>query len=286
MHSPITPQIRQDLLSQLNAAVDTLPVFRNSAKRVKVLAADTTCKPSDLINTIYKDPILTLKVLKVVNSPHYNLNHNVTSVEHALVHMGLNPIKNLLLPFTSSAKFIEDNNVDFDLHQYLMYLLCTAHIAKRLAAQLENTDPTECFVAGLLHDFGKLVLAHALPQEFAQALEQSRTQGCLLRDALQNTLQIDYANLSAHLMQQWNLSTALVQTVQNQHQPQDIGINICVFAAIQITKHINFGFGGDNCAVPFPEVVHNKLGGTLEQVLASFQDLNALLHDIKIRVVV
>lgn len=278
--------MRQDLLSQLSATVETLPVFRNSAKRVLVLAADTTCKPSDLINTIYKDPILTLKVLKVANSPHYNLNHKVTSVEHALVHMGLNPIKNLLLPFTSSSEFIEDKNIGFDLHQYLLYLLCSAHIAKRLASQLENTDPTECFVAGLLHDFGKLVLAFAMPQEFASALEYSKIQGCLLRDALQTTLQMDYANLSAHLMQQWNFSPVLVRAIQHQHQAHDYGVNICVFAAIQITKHLNFGFGGDNCVVPFPEVVQNQLGGTLDQVLNSFPDLNALLHDIKIRVVV
>ena len=278
--------MRQDLLTQLRAAVETLPVFRKSAQKVLVLAADTTCKPSDLINTIYKDPILTLKVLKVINSPHYNLKNKVNSVELALVHMGINPIKNLLLPLSNSPEFMDDKNLGFDLHQYLLYLLCTAHIAKRLAMQFECCDPTECFVAGLLHDFGKLAMARALPHEFASALDYSKTHNCPLREALYSTLKVDYATVSAHLMHQWNFSPALVDAAQHQHQANDNGMNICVFAAIQITKHLNFGFGGDNCVETFPDVVINKLGGTLEQVLASLQDLDSLLHDVKMRVLV
>jgi HD-like signal output (HDOD) protein len=278
--------MRQDLLTQLSGTVETLPVFRKSAQKVLVLAADTTCKPSDLINTIYKDPILTLKVLKVINSPHYNLNRKVNSVELALVHMGINPIKNLLLPLSKSPEFMEDKNAGFDLHQYLLYLLCTAHIAKRLAQQYECCDPTECFVAGLLHDFGKLALAHALPVEFADALQYSKKHACPLHLALQNSIDTDYAHISAHLLQEWNFSSTLVEAAQRQHQVNDNGMNICVFAAIQITKHLNFGFGGDNCVVPFPDVVKNKLDGTLEQVLASLQDLDSLLHDVKMRVLI
>ena len=275
--------MRQDLLIQLSAAVNTVPVFRQSAQRVLALCADTQCKPTELVNAIYKDPILTLKVLKVVNSPHYNLDHKVTSIEHALVHMGMNPIKNLLLPFTAGGQFIEDKNFGFDTHQYLLYLLCTAHLAKQLAVRIQYSDPIECFVAGLLHDFGKLVLAHAVPQEFAAALEQSRNSGCSLRDALQSTLNIDYAHLSAHLMEQWKFSTTLVQAVRHQHHDrlQHTDMNMCVFAAIQISKHLNIGFGGDNCAAPFPAAVQSRLGGTLEQVVASLPGLNPLFNDIK-----
>lgn len=271
----------QDLLSQLSAGSNTLPVFRNSAQRVLVLAADSACKPSDWIRTIYRDPILTLKVLKVVNSPHYNLNHKITSAEQALVHMGINPIKNLLLPLASSAEFIEDKSTDFDLNQYLLYLLCVAHISKRLALQLECADPTECFVAGLLHDFGKLVIARTVPHQFSQALAHSRTGGGSLRDALQQSLQMDYATLSAHCMQQWHFPGSLVHAVLVQHQAHANDMNICVFAAIQITKHLNFGFGGDNYIMPFSGMVQDRLGGSLEQVVASMGYLDAMLQEIR-----
>ena len=275
--------MRQDLLNQLSAAADTVPVFRQSAQRVLALAADTQCKPSDLVNTIYQDPILTLKVLKVVNSLHYNLDHKVTSVEHALVHMGMNPIKNLLLPFTSSKQFIEDKISSFDTHQYLVYLLCTAHLAKHIAITIQYADPIECFVAGLLHDFGKLLLSQVAPREFSAALEKSRTTGSLLRNELQSTLQTDYAQVSSHLMEQWKFSAVLVQAVRHQHhdQLQNSDMNICVFAAIQISKHLNFGFSGDNCATPFTDAVQRRLGGTLEQVAASVRKLNPLPDDLK-----
>jgi HD-like signal output (HDOD) protein len=276
--------MKQDVLPQLSTAIESLPVFRHSAQQVLKLTADTQCKPADLIETIYNDPILALKVLKVVNSSHYNLNHNVTTVEHALVHMGINPIKNLLLPFTCKGAFLEDQALGFDARQYLLYLLGTAHIARQLAIKIQHPDPIECFVAGLLHDFGKLALAHALPDAFAHALQYSQTHASGLRDALEQTLQLNYADVSADLMQQWNFSPALVQAVRHQHQVQNTDMNICVFAAIQITKHLHFGFGGDNYVFDFPDHVQQRLGGNLEHIVGSWHDLNTLLEKTKAKV--
>ncbi len=276
--------MKQYALTQLSTAVESLPVFRHSAHRVLKLTADTECKPADLIATIYNDPILALKVLKVVNSSHYNLNHKVTTVEHALVHMSINPIKNLLLPFTCKGAFLEDKLLGFDAQDYLLYVLGTAYIARQLAIKIQYSDPIECFVAGLLHDFGKLALAHASPDAFTQALNYSQNYQCGFRVALEKTLQLNYADVSADLMQQWNFSPALVQAVRHQHQVQNSDMNICVFAAIQITKHLHFGFGGDNHALDFPDCVQERLGGSLEQVVGSWNDLNTLLENTKAKV--
>jgi HD-like signal output (HDOD) protein len=273
--------MNQDVLKQFSTAVERLPVFRQSGQRVLALTADTQCKASELIATIYSDPILALQVLKVINSSHYNLSHKVTTVEHALVHMGVNPIKNLLLPFTCKGQFIDDQSIGLDLRQYLLYLHCTAHIAKQLAIELRLSDPTECFVAGLLHDFGKLALAHTHPQEFSHALQHCTTHNTLLRDALQISLQLDYAHISADLMQQWGFSAALVQAVRHQHNVQNEGMNICVFAAIQICKQLHFGFAGDQHVLPFPETVVHRLHGTLDQVISRWSDLDAMFQRIK-----
>jgi HD-like signal output (HDOD) protein len=276
--------MKQDLLTQLSTAAESLPVFRHSAQQVLQLTADTQCKAADLIETIYNDPILALKVLKVVNSSHYNLNHKVTTVEHALVHMGINPIKNLLLPFTCKGAFLEDQALGFDARQYLLYLLGTADVARQLAIKMQYSDPTECFVAGLLHDFGKLAMAYAMPDAFAQAWEYHQTQQCGLHEALQQTMQLSYADISANLMQQWNFSPALVQAVRHQHQVQNNDMNICVFAAIQIVKHLHFGFGGDNHVIDFPDNVQQRLGGNLEHVIELWHDLNVLFENIKAKV--
>lgn len=276
--------MKNNLLTQINSALGNLPVFRQSAQRVLALSKDTQCKATDWIETIYNDPALTLQVLKVVNSSYYNLHHKVSTVEHALVHMGINPIKNLLLPLTCKGRFVEDVLPDLNTHEYLLYVLGTAHVARQLAIQMQLADPTECFVAGLLHDFSKLAFASAAPIELKRALEYSQSQAKPLHQALQETLHMSDSDFSADWLQTWNLSPALIQSVRCQHQVQNIDMNICVFAAIQIIKHVHFGSGGDNHVTAFPDFVVERLGGDLEQVVSSWHDLKPMLNNITSKV--
>ena len=68
--------------------------------------------------------------------------------------------------------------------QYLLHSLSTAGIARQLAMQLDDADPMDCFIAGLLHDFGKVVFAQFMPREFKQALEMCQADGSSLHLSL------------------------------------------------------------------------------------------------------
>jgi putative nucleotidyltransferase with HDIG domain len=240
--------------------------------------------PKDLVEVIDKDPVLTVKILKVVNSAYYSLPKQITSVGHSVVYLGFNTIKNLALSIAAIGMLPKTNEAGFDGQQYLLHSLSTAAIAKQLALKSGDADPMDCFIAGLLHDFGKVVLAQFMPGEFRQALEASQQQGSSLHLALRETLGVDHAVVGAMLVEKWRFAPNLVETIRHQYGPElaDSDMIACVFAANQISKKLGFGFAGNMLVEEFPPAVAKRLGGSLDEVITALGDLNPLFEEAKI----
>jgi putative nucleotidyltransferase with HDIG domain len=277
-------QMSPELTKTLTAAVDGMPAFPKSVQRVLELTRDVNSTPKDLVEVIDKDPVLTVKILKVVNSAYYSLPKQITSVGHAVVYLGFNTIKNLALSIAAIGMLPKTNEAGFDGQQYLLHSLATAAIAKQLALKVDGADPMDCFIAGLLHDFGKVVLAQFMPRQFRGALEVSLQQGISLHLALRETLGVDHAVVGAMLVEKWRFSPHLVETIRHQYGPElaDSGMIACVFGANQISKKLNFGFAGNLLVEEFPPAVVKRLGGTMDEVIVSLGDLNPLFEEAKI----
>lgn len=277
-------QMSPELTKKLTAAVDGMPAFPKSVQRVLELTRDVNSMPKDLVEVIDKDPVLTVKILKVVNSAYYSLPKQITSVGHSVVYLGFNTIKNLALSIAAIGMLPKTNEAGFDGQQYLLHSLATAAIAKQVALKAGDADPMDCFIAGLLHDFGKVVLAQFMPGEFRRALEVSQQQGTSLHLALRETLGVDHAVVGAMLVEKWRFAPHLVETIRHQYGPElaDSDMIACVFGANQISKKLSFGFAGNLLVEEFPPAVVKRLGGTLDEVIASLGDLNPLFEEAKI----
>jgi putative nucleotidyltransferase with HDIG domain len=273
-----------ELTKKLTAAVDGMPAFPKSVQRVLELTRDVNSTPKDLVEVIDKDPVLTVKILKVVNSAYYSLPKQITSVGHSVVYLGFNTIKNLALSIAAIGMLPKTNEAGFDGQQYLLHSLATAAIAKQLALKVGDADPMDCFIAGLLHDFGKVVLAQFMPAEFRQALQVSQQQGSSLHLALRATLGVDHAVVGAMLVEKWRFAPNLVDTIRYQYGPElaDSDMIACVFAANQVSKKLNFGFAGNLLVEEFQPAVVKRLGGTLDEVIVRLGDLTPLFEEAKI----
>lgn len=273
-----------ELSQKLAAAVDGMPAFPKSVQAILDLTRDVNCTPKDLVQVIDKDPVVTVKILKVINSAYYSLPKQVTSINHAVVFLGFNTIKNLALGIAAIGMLPKSNAAGFDVQQYLLHSLATANIAKRIASDVEGADPMDCFIAGLLHDFGKVVFAQFMPNEFRQALEASKTNGSSLHEALRQIIGVDHAVVGGMLVEKWRFAPNLVETIQNMHGPEvlDTPMVACVFAANQISKKLQFGFGGNHFAEPLPPVIARRLGGHLDHVIAELGDLQALFEEAQV----
>ncbi len=273
-----------ELFQKLAVAVDGMPAFPKSVRKILELTRDINCSPKDLVQVIDKDPVMAVKVLRVVNSAYYSLPKQITSINRAVVHLGFNSIKNLALSIAAIGMLPTSNAAGFDGQQYLLHSLSTAAIAKQLALRVDNADPMDCFMAGLLHDFGKVVFAQFMPAEFQKALEISQCNESSLHLALREVIGADHAVVGAMLVEKWRFPADLVETIRDQYGPdiKDTPMISCVFAANQISKKLKFGFGGNPCVDELPPLIAQRLGGTLDEVIASLSDLAPRFEEVRI----
>lgn len=276
----MTPELSQ----RLAAAVDGMPAFPKSVQRILELTRDVNSTPKDLVDVIDKDPVVTVKILKAVNSAYYSLPRQITSVSHAVVFLGFNTIKNLALSIAAVGVLPKDNASGFDAQQYLLHSLATAGLAKHLAQRNGRADPTDCFIAGLLHDFGKVVFAQFMPNEFRAALQACRASGGSLHEALRASIGVDHAVVGAMLLEKWRFAPEMIETIRHQHVSniKDTDMIACVFAANQISKKMQFGFGGNPFYDELPPPIQQRLGGSLDQVIAALGDLQPIFDEARI----
>ena len=273
-----------ELSQKLAAAVDGMPAFPKSVQKILELTRDVNCSPKDLVQVIDKDPVVTVKVLRVVNSAYYSLPKQITSINHAVVYLGFNTIKNLALSIAAIGILPASNEAGFDGQQYLLHSLSTAGIAKLLAQRLDDADPMDCFIAGLLHDFGKVVFAQFMPQEFKKALAISQEHKTSLHLALRDVVGTDHAVVGAMLVEKWRFPADLVETIRQQYSPEvkDTPMIACVFAANQISKKLAFGYGGNPYVEELTPTIANRLGGSLDEIIVSLGDLEPMFEEAKV----
>ena len=273
-----------ELTRQLMTAIDRMPAFPKSVQQVLELTRDLNCAPRDLVQVIERDPVLTVKILKVVNSAYFGLSRPVTSVNHAVVFLGFNTIKNLALSIAAIGILPSHNPAGFDIDQYLLHSLSTAGIARKLARQLDDIDPMDGYIAGLLHDFGKIVLAQYLPEAFGKAMQISRSGAVSLHQALRETIGIDHASVGALLVEKWRFPASLVSSITHPSDPdaQDTDLSACVFAANQISKKAQHGFAGNRVVEALPATMQKRLGGDLDGLTQGLGDLQPLLEEARL----
>jgi len=264
----------RDLDRKLGDAVERMPAFPKSVQKILELTRNLNCSPKDLVQVIEKDPVMTVRILRVLNSAYYSLPNKITSVNHAVVFLGLNTIKNLALSIASVGILPKQNTAGFDVNQYLLHSLTTAGIAKYLSSRIGGSDPMDCYVAGLLHDFGKVVFAQFMPEQFKIALDKSLQDNVPLFSAEMATIGTDHTVVGSMLAEKWQFPQPLIDSIRNHHS-EDAGATVmgaCVFAANQVSKKMKFGYAGNLCIENFPPAVDNHFGGNVDELIVSIGD--------------
>ncbi len=265
---------------KLITLVEKMPAFPKSVQQVMQLASDINASTKDIVHVIECDPVMTVKILKAINSPFYGLPQKITSVQRAVVHIGINTIKNIALGVAAMGVLSADNKANFNTTNFLLHSVTTAAISKILAERigLSSTVCGDCFVAGLLHDFGKVVFAEFIPDEFKLALEKSQEQQLPLHQTELEFIGLNHSQAGKILAEKWELSGPLIDAIAHHHDlahSQNV-LRDCVFAANQISKHMQFGNGGNPIIEAFPESIATRFGSTLSVMCDTLGDLESI----------
>jgi putative nucleotidyltransferase with HDIG domain len=261
-------------------AVPDLPSLPVVATLAIGVSSDPDSTASDLLRVIMSDPPLAAKVLRVANSVYYQRGGaDVKDLQTAIVRLGFSNVRNLLVglsvirsfdPFFVGAPYTRE---DFWVHS-----ISTGLLAARLTRTAANLSSSTAFIAGLLHDVGKLVLDRQLRDAWSQALSLSRLAALPLHEAELRTMGSDHAQVGASVLEAWKLPSELVEPVRWHHRPAGAPVHHRVHAAAVLLAdyfciHHRLGYSG-NEHPPLPaKALLDEFRTTDEAVAEAVRDL-------------
>lgn len=282
----LTPELQH----RLETAVGRMPAFPRSVQQILDMTRRIDCLPKQLVDVIEKDPVMTVKILKVINSAYYGLPNRITSIGHSVVYLGLNTIKNLALGFAAVGILPRTNAAGFDVQRYLLHSLVVAGTARQLGARLHDgsVDPGDCYIAGLLHDFGKIVFAEFLAGDFLTALTYLKENKVPLHVAEQTIIGVDHGMVGALLAARWQFPEHLVTCIRDHH---DLTAPVtpmleCLRLADQIVRYYGIGDSGnpwfeDEMPV-LPQALRDAGVSDIEGAAKSVQSFEKIVADAEL----
>jgi len=195
--------------------VITLPSLPSTVAHIMRLVSDPQCSLSSVAHAISADPPLTIKTLRLVNAAYYGLRQKVSTIEHAVVFLGIKVIKNLA--FTATVFDIMKGSVDAFFRHSIAAGLAMRALVEAGCGKTAMQSPEEAFVCGLLHDIGKVLMNEFLPKESAKVAQVCAKTGMPWYLAEREIMGIDHAQIGARLAQKWKLPDILTCAVAGHH---------------------------------------------------------------------
>ncbi len=276
--SELTPELER----KLGNAVERMPAFPRSVQRVLELTRNINCMPKEIVGVIEKDPVMTMKIFKVINSAYFSLPNKITSVGQSVVYLGINTIKNLALGFAAVGILPRTTPGGFDVQRYLLHSLVVAGVARQLGTQFAKgeVDPGDCYIAGLLHDFGKIVLAQYLPAEFHQAIAHAREKGIPLHQAESWVIGISHGPVGAMLSHRWAFPSELVDCIRDHHDPEaNSALLDCLRTADRIVRLRGIGDSGNHWLENESPLAPPRFGADLDEVIDRIGALDKIVDE-------
>lgn len=181
----------------------------------KISDPKTTAK--QLHEIIAKDQALAARVLRIANSPLYGCARTITRLTDAIMIMGFSSIKSLVM---TSA--LHDFFKKFGLAEKLMWehSIVAASVSKKIARTVRFSRIEEAFLAGLMHDLGKVILNLKLPEKMLEIVQEVyNNQGITFQTLEMNAFGFDHAQVGQLVARKWNFAEEIEEAIGNHHQP-------------------------------------------------------------------
>lgn len=216
------PPAGEAKLRQIQAHIAKMPSLSTTVMKVMEICNKPNTSPNDLNRVISLDPVLTGRVLKLINSAYYALPNQVTSLTRAIIMLGLNTVKNLALS-TAILQSVggKDSFKALSVDEFWTHSITVGVTSKALSAQkrIPASLREEYFVAGMLHDLGKIPLSDCFPSEYLQAIELAGSGEASLCLAEQRIFGVDHCRVGRMIAEKWELSTVLSDSLVHHHDP-------------------------------------------------------------------
>lgn len=201
------------------ANVYNLPAMSTTMLEVSKLLDDPSTNTTALSRIIGRDQGLSTKILSIANSPLYGLTRKVSTIDFAILIIGYQDIKNIVVALTMVDSFKNKGDKYLDQKSFWEHSMLAGTASKRIAEDLGLRIGSEAFVAGLLHDLGVPVMHKFFKQEFENIVNDFRENGTPILEAEIKELGLDHQDIGQFLSNKWSLPEHLSNAVLNHHNP-------------------------------------------------------------------
>lgn len=234
--------------------ITNLPTLPNIVMKIIELADSPQANADTLGNVLAKDQSISSLILRLVNSAFYGSFRHVNSINHATVMLGFPMVKTIAM---GVAVFQNENgDAGFDRKAFWLHSLGVA-TASQFIAEKAGVDVQKdtAFLAGLLHDLGKVVLDNYFEEEYREVMRRVNEEEIWIGEAEKEVLQLNHCIAGFYLARKWQFPTQVVDVIQHHHHisacPKD---SQALCAAVQAADHIcrksDVGSGGDSLVLP------------------------------------
>jgi len=218
----------QAILKKIDT-IKEIPTLPAIVFELNTYLQDPDASISKVSETIEKDQAMTLKILRLVNSAFYGFQSEISDIQKAVMLLGYNAVRNSIVSLSVIKSFSSVLKLEgFDIKDLWKHSLAVAVTGKNIAQLTKKESPDNCFVAGLLHDVGKIILAQYFQDLFEKAWLASKSEYNSLYEAEINELPVDHTRIGAHLANKWQLPQGLIDTILRHHdyQPEAENANL------------------------------------------------------------
>lgn len=246
--------------------VSNIPTLPSVVERITDLLRMPQTSAEEVGHAITMDQSLATKVLKLVNSAFYGFPGKISTITHAVVILGFSTIKNIVLTASifEMLKYGKSGMFNFDMEKFWLHSLACGAAAQTLSKHVNYTNREECFIAGLTHDIGKVIICRYLPKEFSLIMQNLQKNNLLIYESEKQLFGATHQEVGGVIAKEWNLPPDLYHAVSYHHTPSasrdHYEITAIVHCADILVRAMDLGNGGDNKIPCISSEVWDTLG--------------------------
>jgi HD-like signal output (HDOD) protein len=247
-------------------AITTIPTLPVVIEQITRLLQNPKTSAEEIGKAITTDQALASKVLKLVNSAFYGFPGKISTITHAIVILGFSTVKNVVLTASIFDAFRKQGTGidDFDLEQFWLHSIACGAAAQSIAKFTGSNQKEECFIAGLIHDIGKIILCQYMPDKFRDAFLHAKEHGILFFESENELFDATHQEIGGFLASRWNLPKNLQNAVRYHHDPSPTREHYMMTAIVHcadiFVRSLGYGNGGDSKIPMISEHAWKSLG--------------------------
>jgi len=264
--------------------INSLPTLPQVFDKLILQIYDPNTSAESLAQSISTDSALMSKIFRLVNSAYYGFPRKISTFTQAIVILGFNAIRNIVLT-ASVFNIFKESKSRFDYNQFWEHSLFCAVVSKTLSKHLRIGLPEEVFYAGLFHDIGKLILDQFFPDTLEKVLDKMEDDNLSFHQSENAIVDVNHTNIGKLLCIKWNFPLIFQEAITFHHLPKKASENTKLAYLFYISNiisknEINSTHIHQNCW-KILNISKDRIDNLMEDIHQAYEKVSGILEIAK-----